>query len=125
MDFTTATYTRLLGRLQAREYVFQTVEDFIGPPEDKTVILRHDVDRLPKNALAMAKLEHGMGVVATYYFRAVPESWDEKIILQIYSLGHEIGYHYESLTTASNIFTQRRRGAEKRKGKNIYFKKLL
>jgi len=45
----------------------------------------------------MARLERGMGVVATYYFRAVSESRDEGIIRKIASLGHEIGYHYENL----------------------------
>ena len=42
-----------------------------------------------------------MGIRGTYFFRAVPESWDENIILQISKLGHEIGYHYENLTTCS------------------------
>lgn len=36
---------------------------------------------------------------ASYYLRAVPESWNEEVIKDIYSLGHEVGYHYESLTT--------------------------
>ncbi|MFO8089187.1 MAG: hypothetical protein R6U13_05065 [Desulfatiglandaceae bacterium] len=49
----------------------------------------------------MAKLEYGMGVVATWYFRAVPESWDEAVIREISSLGHEIGYHYENLSTCN------------------------
>ena len=42
-----------------------------------------------------------MGMSGIYYFRAVPESWDEAIIKEIASLGHEIGYHYESLTTCN------------------------
>lgn len=65
------------------------------------VILRHDVDLKPQNSLATARLEHELGWKATYYFRAVPESWDESIIREIASLGHEIGYHYESLTTCN------------------------
>lgn len=40
-----------------------------------------------------------MGAKATYYFRAVPESWDDNIIKQISCMEHEVGYHYESLTT--------------------------
>lgn len=63
------------------------------------VILRHDVDKKPKNSLATAFIEREMGWKATYYFRVVPESYDPSIILQIASLGHEIGYHYESLAT--------------------------
>lgn len=63
------------------------------------IILRHDVDLKPQNSLATAKIEHELGWKAVYYFRAVPESWDESIIREIAALGHEIGYHYESLTT--------------------------
>ena len=63
------------------------------------VTLRHDVDRKPQNSLATARIERELGWKAVYYFRAVPESWNESVILQIASLGHEIGYHYESLTT--------------------------
>ncbi len=76
------------------------------------MLLRHDVDLLPRNALAMANLEHGTGVVATYYFRAVTESWDEGIIWEIASLGHEVGYHYENLSEIKCL-AQRRRGAKK------------
>ena len=65
------------------------------------IMLRHDVDLKPQNSLAIARIEHGLGWKATYYFRAVPESWDEEIIQQVSALGHEIGYHYESLTTCN------------------------
>ena len=44
-------------------------------------------------------MEAGKGLFGIYYFRAVPESWDEEIIQEIAALGHEVGYHYESLTT--------------------------
>ena len=68
------------------------------------VTLRHDVDRKPLNSLATAQIEREMGWKAVYYFRAVPESWNESIILQIASLGHEIGYHYESLAACHGNF---------------------
>lgn len=62
------------------------------------LLLRHDVDLLPQNSLRTAQIEHELGLKAVYYFRAVPDSWDEEIIRAIAALGHEIGYHYESLT---------------------------
>ena len=62
-------------------------------------MLRHDVDLLPYNSLAFAKIQAEQGVRGVYYFRAVPASWDEQVIRQIADLGHEIGYHYECLTT--------------------------
>ena len=42
-----------------------------------------------------------MGIKGSYYFRAVPESWDEEVIRQIVEMGHEIGYHYECLNTTN------------------------
>ena len=60
---------------------------------------RHDVDLKPLNSFGVAKDEKKIGAKATYYFRSVPESWDDEIIVQIHQMGHEIGYHYESLTT--------------------------
>jgi hypothetical protein len=63
--------------------------------------LRHDVDLLPGNSLRFARIQHKMGIKGSYYFRAVPESWDEAVIREIAALGHEVGYHYESLTTCN------------------------
>ena len=48
-----------------------------------------------------------MGAKGTYYFRAVPESWDEKgYNKDIRDLGHEIGYHYETMDTADGNIDQ-------------------
>lgn len=83
MDFTLNKYRELLEALD----------------DCDQVILRHDVDKKPKNSLTTAYIEREMGWTAIYYFRMVPESFDPAVILQIASLGHEIGYHYESMTT--------------------------
>ena len=85
MDFTLKKYRELLVVLK-------------GYGE---ISLRHDVDLRPENSLQTALIEHELGWKATYYFRAVPESWDEEIIRKIAALGHEIGYHYESMTTCN------------------------
>lgn len=82
MDFTLITYSRLLKALQNSGYSFQTFVDFINNPKDKVVVMRHDVDRLPGNALKMAGIEHGMGIAASYYFRDVPHVWNEQIIME-------------------------------------------
>ena len=46
---------------------------------------------------ATAKIEHELGIQASYYFRVVPESNQPEYIRQIAALGHEIGYHYEDM----------------------------
>lgn len=100
MDFTRKKYIQLLSQLKESGYKFITYSDYCTetiPP--CFVILRHDVDQKPKNSLQIAKIENAVGIKASYYFRAMPESWDEEIIKAIHQMGHEIGYHYESLTT--------------------------
>lgn len=87
MDFTLSKYSTLLFSLKS--YGFQSL------------MLRHDVDLQPQNSLRTARMEAEMDMSGIYYFRAVPESWNEAIIQEIASLGHEIGYHYESLTTCN------------------------
>ena len=100
MDFTHTVYQHLLSALQTQTYNLQAFETFLQNPSQRVVILRHDIDKLPENALEVAKLEHVMGVAASYYFRSVPVSFDEQIIKQVADLGHEIGYHYEDLSLA-------------------------
>ncbi len=84
MDFTLQKYSQLLKALKASGISFQ---------------LRHDVDLRPHNSLVVAEMENKLGLKAVYYFRMVPESYNKAIVKAIYALGHEIGYHYESLTT--------------------------
>jgi hypothetical protein len=103
-DFTVQAYKKLLESLQCKDFLFQTFSEFLVSPKPRSIVLRHDVDKLPGNSLIIAKHEQSMGIRGTYYFRALPCSWNEVIIKQIYAMGHEIGYHYESLTTCNGNF---------------------
>ena len=102
MDFTRQKYRELISQLKKSGYEFITYADYCGGKlPQRFVILRHDVDLKPLNSFGVAKDEKKIGAKATYYFRAVPESWDDEIIQVIHQFGHEIGYHYESLTTCN------------------------
>lgn len=102
IDFTLKTYRRLLQVFQTQGYAFTGYADYLRREyKGRFVVLRHDVDMLPYNSLATAKIEQELGCRAVYYFRAVSESWNESVIHQIAELGHEVGYHYESLTTCN------------------------
>jgi len=101
MDFTVKKYELLLNALKKQNYNFQTFDEFLKQPQLKSIVLRHDVDLLPFNSLKFAQLQAKLNVKGVYYFRAVPESWNENVIREISALGHEIGYHYECLTTCN------------------------
>lgn len=101
MDFTLKIYQSLLFALRRAGYTFRTFEEFLSVPADgKVVILRHDIDKRPENALRMAQMEHASGIKASYYIRVVKGTWNEEIIERIVALGHEMSYHYEDLTIA-------------------------
>jgi hypothetical protein len=97
-DFTLEKYEQFLKAALANNYQLVSYQDYLKNNYPKAMILRHDVDKKPQNSLKTAQLQHQLGVKGTYYFRAVPESFDETIVAQIAKLGHEIGYHYEDLT---------------------------
>jgi len=101
-DFTSDVYFALIDSFKKSSYVLLPYIHYISNNNEyeKCVVLRHDVDKLPENALRMAELEDRLGVKASYYFRMKKESYDEDVIRQIVDMGHEVGYHYEDLDLA-------------------------
>jgi hypothetical protein len=102
-DFTLEKYNNLCQALRDSGYTIQTVRSYLENSENrnlKTAIMRHDVDRKILNSLRMAELEHSLGIHSTYYFR-YPYTFQPEIIRIIRDMGHEIGYHYETLGKAN------------------------
>lgn len=100
-DFTLDTYKKLLEALLNANYSFRTFAQYLEKPNGRFIILRHDVDARKFNSLQTARIENELGITGTYYFRMVPESFNEDVIRQIYDLGHETGYHYEDVSMAA------------------------
>ena len=75
------------------------------------------MDNKPANSLATAHFESKLNIHGTYYFRIKPESFDNGIIKEIASMGHEIGYHYEDMDLARQKAkgTRRMANGERRK----------
>ena len=103
IDFTLKAFKLLLDTFIANGYQFISVKDYLDRKEgfDKIIILRHDIDLLPQNALIIAQIENYFGINGSYYFRATPNSWDDNIVKEISKMGHEVGYHYETMDTAN------------------------
>jgi hypothetical protein len=99
-DFSIQVYHSLLKGLDDAGYQFQTLKDYVTEPAPKAVILRHDVDDRKLHSLEFARIQKSKGILGTYYFRIVPESFDKKVIKEIADMGHEIGYHYEDMDFA-------------------------
>ncbi len=104
-------YLALLDDLRSAGFCCRPVRDYFlarvardtGPAacekETSSAYLRHDVDRLARRAVAMAEAEAARGIHASYYFRCDARMrFPERAMRRIADLGHEIGFHYESLS---------------------------
>lgn len=85
--------------MQDAGFFFQTFEEYSISPNERALVLRHDVDARAQNSLRFARIQAERGIAGTYYFRMVPQSYDEAIIKEMVELGHEVGYHYETMDT--------------------------
>lgn len=106
-DFTIEAYTQYLAVIQGNGIPFFRFDEIMILPSlpNKLCLIRHDVDRKPMNALRMAQEEAKMGIKSTYYFRTKKVAFDVEVIEKIAELGHEIGYHYETLSDAKGDFS--------------------
>jgi len=94
VDFTLKQYESLISSMG--DYDIIPVKEY-SIDKENYIILRHDIDEKPHNALLMATLESKYNMTSTYYFRSTPQSFDIDIIKKIDKMGHEVGYHYETL----------------------------
>lgn len=106
LDFTLNKYTQLCESISNSSYAPMTVESYIkqNGKKNKVIILRHDVDSRPANALRIAEIEKEFKLKSTYYFRVIDEVFQKDLIEKIQALGHEIGYHYEVLDKSKGNF---------------------
>jgi hypothetical protein len=94
-------YRDLLRAAQAAGYAVVSLERWLDGEAleaDRVLVLRHDVDRLARSALPMARVEEGMGLTSTWYFRW--STADPEVIARLRAGGHAVGLHYETLSRA-------------------------
>jgi hypothetical protein len=106
LDFTLTRYEELCRALLQSGYQPMTIAGYVeaGKLPAKLVIMRHDVDQTADTALKMARAESRLGIKATYYFRFKRRTFKPKIMKEISALGHEVGYHYETLDKAKGDY---------------------
>jgi len=109
-DFTMKKYDILCQSISKSNFKTYTIEELITCNQEidgNFIILRHDVDKSPSKAHIMANIEQKYGLKATYYFRTINQKlFDKDVITKIKNLGHEIGYHYEVLSTSKGDFEE-------------------
>jgi len=98
-DFTLGHY-RELCRLAVKNY--PNAEYRHIPWGERFMLWRHDLDYSLNRGLALAKIEHELGIKATYFlnphceFYNIAELSQKVIVKEILSLGHDIGLHFDT-----------------------------
>jgi hypothetical protein len=102
IDFTIDKYTDLCEAIALSGYTPLTVQAYLEAKDlpARLVVVRHDVDASPRNEPKIALVESDFGIRATYYFRYKPNIFRPDVMQKIAAMGHEIGYHYETLDRA-------------------------
>lgn len=102
IDFTIGKYTDLCEAIAFSGYTCLTVRAYLETRDlsSRLIVMRHDVDASPRNEPKTALIESDFGISATYYFRYKPNIFRPDVVLDIAAMGHEIGYHYETLDRA-------------------------
>ena len=95
MPYTFDNYRSFLQSFLDDGYEFRGFEDLDGP----SVVIRHDIDLYPGQALQMARLEADLGVKTTYCFMLTSPAYDVldhvDAIETIRSLGHDVALHFD------------------------------
>lgn len=99
--FTHDHYKECLALAKAEGYEFFTLSEFDANKLPKRAIfLRHDIDLNLSLVPNFARIEHSLGIKATYFIRMHapynPFSYEGyQILKELVALGHEVGLHYE------------------------------
>jgi hypothetical protein len=102
LDFTIEKYTDLCEAIAFSAYTPLTVRAYLEARDlpSKLIVMRHDVDTSPRNEPMTALVESDFGISASYYFRYKSRVFRPDVIAKVAAMGHEIGYHYETLDRA-------------------------
>lgn len=99
MEFTYSAYKRMLQMLRDCGYAFSDYRNYAA--NGRAVILRHDIDMTPAEAVKMATLENSLGANAVYFVLTTSDLYNAfsakniSRLKELLRLGHEVGLHFD------------------------------
>lgn len=132
LSFNKKGYRKILDAAKAANYSIIPFKECETIQDKKFIILRHDIDFSLQFALELAKLEAELGIFSTYFTRARNEFYDpfseqgKAIVREIFELGHEIGFHWDSRDYSSDADEGKKKFLEdKEKIEAVINKKII
>jgi hypothetical protein len=107
LDFTYRAFEEFC-QLAAQHSVFTVADALSLPvlPSAFSLILRLDVDYREAHAVDLASIAQRHHLTGSFYFRQHGGQFDLDAMRAVAALGHEIGYHFETLDTCRGDFAQ-------------------
>ena len=110
MEFKFKSYENCLSFAVDENYKFVNLSN-VFETDDKSILLRHDIDFSLDHALKFAEIEKSLNIQATYfvrthcrYYNALSYS-SKEILNKLESMGHIIGLHFEEdYYTEENLY---------------------
>ena len=100
-DFTEKHYEIIIKKLIDKKYKFIEYSQVKNFQDDKSVLMRHDVDFSPHRAVRLSSIEKQHNRQATYFIMISSEFYNifekeiKKILFEIIENGHSIGLHFD------------------------------
>lgn len=99
VEFTFDWYERFLSELLELGYTPANYDGSLDPGE---MIVRHDIDFSPRNALRMGRIEADLGIEATYFVLLTCPLYNvlykpvREMLRELQSMGHGVGVHFST-----------------------------
>lgn len=101
-NFSVAHYREILDTALRSGYRFIQYEELDAlPAGQRACILRHDIEYVPEQAIAIARTEHALGIRATYFFQTAAKSYNlreagaYRVVHDVKAMGHTVGLHFD------------------------------
>lgn len=101
-DFTLKHYEETLEKFLKNGFESLLISEFfLGKKFQKSLIMRHDIDHDIELIQKMIEVESSVGIKSSNFFRIRAKNYNifssksRKIIENVLSLDHEVGFHYE------------------------------
>lgn len=100
-DFSLDSYSSALRSFRDAGYAVTGFTDYLAAPQDKHMILRHDIDNSIEQALRVARVDAEAGCTSAFFLRVHARGYNLmslpslQIIREMEELGHEVQLHLE------------------------------
>ena len=100
-DYSLRSYSETLHAYKDAGYAVTGFSQYLANPQEKHLIMRHDIDNTIEQAMRVARVDADAGITSTFFLRVHARGYNLlslpslQIIQEMEQLGHEVQLHLE------------------------------